>query len=79
MNICYITGVGKFINENGEQKYQVHKLRIYNEAGQDVELKLDKTSRRILGFMFDFQELEELTEDENGVQCTIYQLKDKSE
>ena len=78
MNICYITGVGTFTNENGQQKYQVHKLRIYNKSGQDIEVKLDKTARRILGFMFDFQELEEMTEDENGVQCTMYQLKDKS-
>lgn len=71
-------GEGSFETDGKLVKYPIRKLLLTNALNEQVEVKLDKTSWRIIGFMYDFQD-EGITEDENGVQCSLFILKEKNE
>lgn len=71
-------GEGSFETDGKLVKYPIKKLLVTNSNNEQVEIKLDKTSYRILSFMYDFQD-EGLTEDENGVQCSLFCLREKNE
>lgn len=71
-------GEGSFEKDGKLIKYPIKKLLITNALREQVELKIDKTSWRILGFMYDFKD-EGIIEDENGVQCSLFLLKEKNE
>lgn len=71
-------GEGSFETDGKLVKYPIRKLLVTNSLNEQVEIKLDKTSWRIIGFMYDLQD-EGITEDENGVQCSLFLLKEKNE
>lgn len=76
--LAIMQGEGSFETDGKIVKYPIKKLLITNSLNEQVEVKLDKTSYRILGFMYDFQD-DGITEDENGVQCSLFLLREKNE
>lgn len=76
--LAIMQGEGSFETDGKLVKYPIKKLLVTNSLGEQVEVKLDKTSYRILGFMYDFVD-DGITEDENGVQCSLFLLKEKNE
>lgn len=75
--VYQIQGYGEFYDNNGNlQKYPINKLVLSN--GEDtLEFKLDKVQKRILPYMFDLVKTDIKTEDDNGVECDLYELKDR--
>lgn len=78
MLLQVLQGYGKFEKDGKDIEYPIRKLIVTNEEKQSVEIKLDKTEYRILSYLFDFKD-SGVTEDENGVQCSLFLLKGKSE
>lgn len=79
MKIAMLTGEGSFTNDKGDLvKYPIRKLVIQNNEGNEVEVKLDKMAYILLSYLFDFKD-EGVTEDSNGVQCSLFLLREKNE
>ena len=69
-------GKGVMSIDGKDIQYPINKLLVSN--GQDVvEIKLDKMARRLLTYLFDYHELDYKYEDDNGVQCDVFELRDK--
>lgn len=76
--ILYIKGQGHFETEDGKTvNYPINKLVLCNTHGEQLEIKLDKLSNRILPFMFNLEESDQVYVTESGDECDLYYLKEK--
>lgn len=76
MKCAYIVGKGEMQVDGKTVNYPVHKLIIQNKKGEEMELKLDKINRKLIGYMFDLTDTNTMVEDENGVQCKLYKVSE---
>lgn len=76
--IAYIVGTGSMEVDGKQINYPVHKLLIANKRGDELEVKLDKLNRKLLTYVFDLKDTGTMVQDENGVQCKMYNLVDNS-
>lgn len=74
MKCAYIVGQGEMVVDGKEVKYPIHKLIIQNKRGEEIEIKLDKLNRRLITYLFKVEDTNTMVEDENGVQCKLYNL-----
>lgn len=75
MRLFLIKGNGTFTDETGvSRKYPINKLVLCNERHQEMEIKLDKNCRRFLTYLFNLIPQDTKYEDENGVQCDVFEL-----
>lgn len=74
-----LKGKGRMTGNDGTDiVYPINKLRITTIDGQhEIDIKLDKTARHILPYMFDVVATDSYTEDENGNKCQVWLLQDK--
>lgn len=79
MKCAYIVGSGEMEVDGKTIKYPIHKLLISNRKGDEMELKLDKVNRKLIGFMFDLEDTNTIVEDENGVQCKLIKVSEHNE
>lgn len=77
MRLFYIQGTGKIYEGDKITPYPVNKLVLQNKKGDEVEIKLDKTVKRILPYMFNVVPDGSKTEDENGVECEVFTLNEE--
>lgn len=76
--LFYIKGQGHFETQEGKLvNYPINKLIVCNENNEELEIKLDKTSNRILPFMFTLEESDRIYVTESGDECKLYFLKEK--
>lgn len=69
-------GKGVMSVDGKDIQYPINKLLVSN--GKDVvEVKLDKMARRLLPYLFDYHQLDYKYEDDNGVQCDVFEIKDR--
>lgn len=76
--IAYIVGNGSMEVDGKQISYPVHKLLIANKKGDELEVKLDKINRKLLTYVFDVKDTGQMVQDENGVQCKMYNLVDNT-
>ena len=78
MQVYLLKGKGSFTdNEGKEVIYPISKLVLANSQGDSLEIKMDKTTKRLLPYIFKIVPSNELTEDEAGNQVEIHYLKEK--
>lgn len=77
--IAYIVGTGSMEVDGKQINYPVHKLLIANKRGDELEIKLDKINRKLLTYVFDLKDTGTMVQDENGVQCKMYNLTDNTQ
>lgn len=74
--VYLIKGQGTFTDNEGKTvKYPVEKLILSNGEDQ-VEIKIDKITKKLIPHLFSVTDSGILTEDENGVECVLYNIDD---
>lgn len=75
MKLYQIIGQGSFTSSDGSiVKYEVNKLLLQTQRGS-IEIKIDKLNKRLLPFLFEQVPTDQMVEDTNGVQCTLFELE----
>lgn len=76
--LAYIVGTGSMEVDGKLINYPVHKLLIANKRGDELEVKLDKVNRKLITYIFEMKDTNTMVEDENGVQCKMFNLIDNT-
>lgn len=75
MRIFYIQGTGHIIADGKDSTYPINKLVLANgKTGNTLEIKLDKLNKKLLPALFVATPTDTKYQDDNGVQCDIFEL-----
>ena len=74
-----IKGQGTLTQDDKTTTYPIFRLVLANSKnGNTVEVKMDKFSKKLLPALFNITPTGEMYEDDNGVQCQVFELQDES-
>lgn len=76
--IQLLRGKGTFTGNDGNTiTYPIEKLVLANDAGEKVEIKLDKMTKRLIPYLFKVVKSGELVQDDNYNELELYYLEEK--